>query len=90
MEIFGNQKVTKKNPLNPQNSQNSLRDAFECEICDYNTSHKGDWNKHTMTTKHIKNMGIVKSEKLSSKVAITKFQPKVTKGRKKEKFTCLK
>lgn len=27
---------------------------FSCEICDFNTSHKNDYNKHLLTAKHIK------------------------------------
>jgi hypothetical protein len=27
---------------------------FECEICDFNCSKKGDWKRHTMTSKHKK------------------------------------
>jgi hypothetical protein len=41
--MFSNQKVSKLPPI------------FECEICNYNTSRKKDFNKHLLTTKHTSN-----------------------------------
>ena len=32
-------------------------EVFECKNCDYNTSHKGLWNRHIKTKKHIGNIG---------------------------------
>jgi len=41
--MFSNQKVSK------------LPNIFECEICNYNTCRKKDFNKHLLTSKHISN-----------------------------------
>ena len=37
---------------------------FLCEKCDYQCSHKGDWNKHNLTSKHLndKNDNIISPE----------------------------
>jgi len=42
--MFSNQKVSK------------VPNIFECEICDYNTCRKKDFNKHLLTAKHISNV----------------------------------
>lgn len=40
---------------------------FNCKFCNYFTNNKKDYNKHLITTKHIKNISNNPSEMLSSK-----------------------
>ena len=42
---------------NPQKSPNN--NLFICDICDIICNHKGDWNKHALTAKHINNQQMV-------------------------------
>jgi uncharacterized Zn-finger protein len=43
METLGNFNIS-RNPIS----------IYNCEYCNYNTSHLGDWNKHLLTSKHQK------------------------------------
>ena len=65
--MFSNQKVSK------------VPNIFECEICDYNTCRKKDFNKHLLTAKHISNVEqssyAVKNDKYCQSLQIT-FQDK--------------
>ena len=47
-----------------QKSQKKIT-KFYCEICDYSTSHKNDFNKHLLTIKHINAKWITKNPKNS-------------------------
>lgn len=33
-------------------SDDTIKNEFHCEICDYYTSHRGHWKKHILTSKH--------------------------------------
>ena len=49
---------------------------FICDCCNYTTRNKYDWNKHTQTKKHIKNLGMKNgSVKLSFNPSIVESIP---------------
>ena len=41
-----------------------VADKFHCNICDYNTSRKSSYDKHLLTSKHIK---LTNNNKIESK-----------------------
>lgn len=51
--------MAKKNPKKPQD--------FFCEICDFNTSNKKDYNRHLETKKHMANLVAKKNPKSENK-----------------------
>ena len=48
MATYGNKKNEKKN-------ENKINEGYYCDICYYNTFKKTDFNRHLLTSKHIKN-----------------------------------
>jgi hypothetical protein len=61
---------------------------FVCETCNVKCSHKGDWKKHLLTSKHLKSLNMVINDKeLSSKIPeIPENQENVCECGKKYKY----
>ena len=67
-----------------------IRKKYFCEVCDYNTSDKKDWNKHVLTRKHEKaTKMITKSAKKSEDDSLSGTLSTITKPKAKvRKFIC--
>ena len=51
----------------PKNISQNIAKKYICELCQYTTSNKTDFNKHILTRKHIKNDKLDNSQKISQK-----------------------
>ena len=51
---INNENDTNNNNDNDTNNNNDNINKFNCENCNFNTSHKNDYKKHLLTTKHKK------------------------------------
>ena len=67
-----------------------IPEQFLCEICDYNTSNKKDYNKHLSTAKHVNNAsGYTKSPKKDYQCGVCNKKYKSRYGLWNHKKTCI-